>query len=346
MTEEKDKEEDEDEDEKSKGHTDHQAVQLDCVSVFMSSRCRSRWKVRAEVSLFVRWGSGQAWSGIYTDSKPGQINTAAGVGGEATPSREKGGRRHGDRQPIPAHHRAEGSSAAPEEEESRRREYRKRVGNRATLSRDPGRGFLGEWRGSCSCSASVRAELLVVGCWQAHAGRDDAGLKVVGDSDVGRRERDQSNVPHIISRTPRRRRTPIHLFIHSPDMSCSETFTSADGPLRITNLDLHEHLSGLVGGVHTPTHRKKCQEWAKSICDHINHRYARTERAANRSLKGVPSTYDSCGVNLKVVGMEFSRETKGYVLLEGPAPDKNYALLRRPDIGRKLVALLYFPDHW
>lgn len=111
MTEEKDKEEDEDEDEKSMGHTNHQAVQLDCVSVFMSSRCRSRWKVKAEVSLFVRWGSGQAWSGIYTDSKPGQIEPAAGFGGEATPSREKGGggRRHGDRQPIPAHHRPERS---------------------------------------------------------------------------------------------------------------------------------------------------------------------------------------------------------------------------------------------
>jgi hypothetical protein len=43
--------------------------------------------------------------------------------------------------------------------------------------------------------------------------------------------------------------------------------------------------------------------------------------------------------------MEFRGQTKGYVLLEGPARDKNYALLRRPDIGRKLVALLYFPDH-
>ena len=109
-------------------------------------------------------------------------------------------------------------------------------------------------------------------------------------------------------------------------MSCSETFTSADGPLRITNLDLRESLSGpFVGGVHTPTHRKRCQEWAKSICDHIN---------------------SSCGVDLKVVGMEFSLSSRGYVLLEGPASDKNYALLRRPDIGRKLVAKLYFPDHW
>lgn len=130
-------------------------------------------------------------------------------------------------------------------------------------------------------------------------------------------------------------------------MSCSETFTSADGPLRITNLDLRESLSGpFVGGVHTPTHRKRCQEWAKSICDHINSRYARTDRAANRSLKDVPSTYDSCGVDLKVVGMEFSLSSRGYVLLEGTAPEKNYALLRRPDIGRKLVAKLYFPDHW
>jgi hypothetical protein len=162
MTEEKDKEEDEDEDEdeKSMGHTDHQAVQLDCVSVFMSSRCRSRWKVRAEVSLFVRWGSGQAWSGIYTDSRPGQINTAAGVGGEATPSREKGGRRHGDRQPIPAHHRPERSiqrSTGGGGKSRRRVEYRKRVGKRATLSRDPGRGFWGEWRGSCGCSCWLLA---------------------------------------------------------------------------------------------------------------------------------------------------------------------------------------------
>lgn len=51
-------------------------------------------------------------------------------------------------------------------------------------------------------------------------------------------------------------------------------------------------------------------------------------------------------MTLEVVGMEFRGKTKGYVLLRGPARDKDYAVLRRPDIGRKLVALLYFLDHW
>jgi hypothetical protein len=50
------------------------------------------------------------------------------------------------------------------------------------------------------------------------------------------------------------------------------TLASADGPLRIPNLDLSEYLSGpLVQGVHTPGHIKECQEWARTICDHSDY---------------------------------------------------------------------------
>jgi hypothetical protein len=101
------------------------------------------------------------------------------------------------------------SSAAPEEEE--------RVGGESSIGNAWESGLLFhvipvEGSGGNGGDPAAAA----AGCWQAHAGRDDAELKVVGESDVGRKERDQSNVPHMISRTPRQRRKPIHLFITFP----------------------------------------------------------------------------------------------------------------------------------